>query len=163
MTSGEQLGQRRVFPDTGVLLAMLIFPQDRTGQPTLASEVMALQQEGAFTLVLSQAVIDELDEVIARDFPTLRPQVVRLLVPLTGHLTRWPMPQEVAAVMPYTTDPADAPIFAAAVVAQPDIVLSNDFRAFHTDQAKRFWAEHGIRVVSLYGRRPPAEQPEGAR
>jgi len=28
----------RVFPDTGVLLAMIIFPRDRTGATTLAGE-----------------------------------------------------------------------------------------------------------------------------
>ena len=42
-------------------------------------------------------------------------------------------------------------IFAAALAAQPDVVLSNDFQAFHSPQAKAFWKQHGIEVESLYG------------
>jgi len=58
----------RVFPDTGALLAMIIFPRDQHGERTLAGEVLDLYQEGAFEVILSQAVIDELEEVIDRDF-----------------------------------------------------------------------------------------------
>jgi hypothetical protein len=70
-----------VFPDTGVLLAMIVFPRDQHGQPTF---------------------------------------------------------------------PDDVPIFAAAAVAQPDIVVSNDFQAFHTPRAKEFWAQSQIQIESLY-------------
>lgn len=141
----------RVFPDTGALLAMIIFPRDQHGERTLAGEVLDLYQEGAFEVILSQAVIDELEEVIDRDFPEYRSQVIALLAPFRGRLTRWPTPQEIQAALPYASDPDDAPIFAAAVAAQPDIVLSNDFAAFHSPQAKKFWAQHQIRVESLYG------------
>jgi hypothetical protein len=41
-------------------------------------------------------------------------------------------------------------LFAAALIAEPDIVLSNDFES-HTPQAKTFWAAHQIQVESLYG------------
>lgn len=58
----------RVFPDTGALLSMLIFPRDRLGNPTLAGEVLDLYQQGAFALIISRAVVDELEEVIDRDF-----------------------------------------------------------------------------------------------
>lgn len=157
----------RVFPDTGALLSMLIFPRDRLGNPTLAGEVLDLYQQGAFALIISRAVVDELEEVIDRDFVAYRSQVIRLLAPMANQFTRWPTPEETAATLPFTTDPEDAPIFAAAVVAQPDIVLSNDFRAFHTPQAKRFWAGHQIAVESLYGllcvlgrrQRKPATDP----
>jgi hypothetical protein len=57
----------------------------------------------------------------------------------------------VAAALPYTVDLDDAPIFAAAVVAQPDIVMSNDFRSFHSERAKGYWKKHGIQPESLYG------------
>ena len=90
-----------VFPDTNALLAMLCFPIDAEGRPTLAGEVKALY--------------------------------------------------EVHDAHAYVVDSDDAPIFAAAVLSEPDVVLSNDFETFHTDRAKRFWAEHGIRVESLYG------------
>jgi len=141
----------KVFPDTGVLLAMMVFPRGQHGQPTLAGEVLELYGEDAFDLILSQAVIDELEEVIDRDFPEYRSQILALLAPFKGWLTRWPMPQEIKAALLYSTDPDDAPIFAAAVVAQPDIVVSNDFQAFHTPRAKEFWAQYQIQVESLYG------------
>lgn len=140
----------RVFPDTGVLLAMMVFSLDQHGQPTLSGEVLDLYEEDAFDLVLSQAVIDELEEVIDRDFPEYRSRIWALLAPVQGWLTRWPTPQEIEAVLSYATDPDDAPIFAAAAVAQPDIVVSNDFQAFHTPRAKEFWASYQIQVESLY-------------
>lgn len=141
----------RVFPDTGVLVAMVVFPHDQYGQLTLAGEVLDLYQEGAFDLVLSQAVIDELEEVIDRDFPEYRSRILALLSPFEEWLTRWPTSQEIESALHYTMDPDDAPIFAAALVAHPGIVLSNDFHSFHSPQAKEFWAQHHIQVESLYG------------
>jgi hypothetical protein len=141
----------RVFPDTGVLLAMTVFPYDRAGTLTLAGEVLQIYEAGAFELVIGQAVTDELDEVLDERFPRHRPRAVSLLMPFTDRLVRWPTPEEIAAVLPFCSDPSDAPIFASAVIARPDIVLSNDFQAFHTPQAKALWKEHGIAVESLYG------------
>ena len=141
----------RVFPDTGVLLAMVVFPHDKVGRPTLAGEVLDLYTAGAFELVVSRVVVDELDEIIDRDFPETRPRVMDLLAPLAGQWTRWPTPEEIATALPFTTDPEDAPIFAAARAALPDIVLSNDFRAFHSPLAKTFWEQNNITVESLYG------------
>lgn len=141
----------RVFPDTGVLLAMIVFPYDRAGALTLAGEVLQLYEGGAFDLVIGQAVVDELDEVLDERFPRHRSRAVSLLMPFTDRLTRWPTPLEIAAALPFCSDPSDTPIFASAVIAQPDIVLSNDFRAFHTPQAKAFWKAYGITVESLYG------------
>ncbi len=141
----------RVFPDTGVLLAMIVFPHGQDGGLSLAGEVLELYEEGAFDLIIGQAVMDELDEVLDERFPRHRSRAVSLLIPFTGRLVRWPTPVEIVAVLPSCSDPSDAPIFASAVIAQPDIVLSNDFRAFHTPQAKAFWKEHGTTVESLYG------------
>jgi len=141
----------RVFPDTGVLLAMIVFPRGQDGGLSLAGEVLQLYEEDAFDLVIGQAVMDELDEVLDRQFPRHRSRAVSLLMPFTARLVRWPTPAEIAAVLPFCCDPSDAPIFASAVIARPDIVLSNDFRAFHTPQAKAFWKEHSIAVESLYG------------
>jgi hypothetical protein len=113
--------------------------------------VLQIYEAGAFELVIGQAVTDELDEVLDERFPRHRPRAVSLLMPFTDRLVRWPTPEEIAAVLPFCSDPSDAPIFASAVIARPDIVLSNDFQAFHTPQAKALWKEHGIAVESLYG------------
>jgi predicted nucleic acid-binding protein len=59
----------RVFPDTGVLLAMIVFPRSRSGSTTLAGEVLELYEAGAFEVVIAQAVVDELDEVLDGRFP----------------------------------------------------------------------------------------------
>ncbi|MBN1811347.1 MAG: PIN domain-containing protein [Anaerolineae bacterium] len=141
----------RVFPDTGVLLAMIVFSRDQTGQLTLTGEMLELYREGVFELVVGQAVMDELDEVLDSRFSQHRFRAVSLLMPFTNQLVRWPTPAEIAAVLSSCNDPSDAPIFASALIAQPDVVLSNDFAAFHTPQAKDFWQEHKIAVESLYG------------
>lgn len=125
--------------------------RDREGKLSLAGEVLELYEEGAFDLTISRVVVDELEEVIDRDFPEARLEVVEMLTPFTDYLTRRPTPEEIATAGPFCTDPGDAPIFAAAVVAEPDIVLSNDFRAFRTPQAKTFWEKHDITIESLYG------------
>jgi predicted nucleic acid-binding protein len=141
----------RVFPDTGALVAMLVFPQDRHGRLTLGGEVLQLYDEGAFDLLLSRVVVDELEEVIDRDFPEERRLLVTFVASFQDQLVRWPTPEEIRAVMPVVVDADDAPIFATALAARPDIVLSNDFQAFHSSQAKAFWRQHGIEVESLYG------------
>jgi len=141
----------RVFPDTGVLLAMIVFPRDRTGAITLAGEALQLYEQGAFELVIDQAVMDELDEVLDERFPRHRLPAVSLLSPFADRLVRWPTPAEIAAILAFCSDPTDTPIFASAIIARPDIVLSNDFRAFHTPQAKALWRKHDIVVESLYG------------
>lgn len=151
MSEASPPGPLRVFPDTGALLAMLLFPRDRDGNLTLAGEVLDRYLQDAFALVISRVVVDELEEVIDRNFGVHRPQAIRLLGSMADQFTRWPTPEEIKAALPFTTDPEDAPLLAAAIIAQPDIVLSNDFRAFHTPQAKSFLARHQITVESLYG------------
>jgi len=141
----------RVFPDTGALVAMIVFPRDQHDQVSLAGEILQLYEQGTFDLILSRAVVDELEEVIDQDFPELRSNFLVFLAPFTDQLSRWPTPEEIQAVLPVVTDTDDAPIFAAALAVRPDIVLSNDFRAFHTLHAKVFWQKHGIEVESLYG------------
>lgn len=141
----------RVFPDTGVLLAMIVFPRDRGGTATLAGEVLELYAEGAFEIVLGQAVIDELDEVLDARFTAHRPEAVAWLQPHLTSLVRWPTPEEIIAVLPHCADPADAPIFATAILARPEIVLANDFQSFHRPEAKALWQANGMAVESLYG------------
>lgn len=159
------MSKPRVFPDTGALVAMIVFPRDHQGQISLGGEVLQLYDQGAFDLILSRAVVDELEEVMDQDFPEQRAHFLAFLAPFTDQLCRWPTPEEIVAVLPVVTDINDAPIFAAALVADPNVVLSNDFRVFHTPQAKAFWKEHGIDVESLYGllclfgRRERKEEP----
>ncbi|PJB69278.1 MAG: hypothetical protein CO096_13355 [Armatimonadetes bacterium CG_4_9_14_3_um_filter_66_14] len=118
---------------------------------SLAGEALQLYEEGAYDLVLSRVVADELEEVIDRDFPRARRALLAFLRPFADQLLDWPTPAGIRAVLPFAVDHGDAPIFASALAAQPDIVLSNDFETFHTPQAKDLWHEHGIEVESLYG------------
>ncbi len=141
----------RVFPDTGVLLAMIVFPRDRSGGLALAGEVLEMYEAGSLELVIGRAVVDELDDVLDVRFPHHRLRAAALLAPFAPHLVRLPLPSEIEAVLPFCSDPSDAPIFASAVLARPDVMLSNDFRAFHTPQAKAFRERHQITVDSLYG------------
>ena len=101
--------------------------------------------------------------------PEYRRHLLTFVAPFEDQLTRWPAPEEIRAVLSVVVDADDAPIFAAAVVAKPDIVLSNDFQTFHSAQAKAFWTLHEIEVKSLYGllcvfglrERKKEEQDEG--
>lgn len=145
------MSKLRVFPDTGALLSMIAFLIDRKGNSTLAGEILRLYQEGFFEIVVSQEVVEEFLEVIHEEFPDASAQASTFLSPFTPYLTRKPTPEEVADSLPYTVDQDDAPIFAAAVIAQPDIVLSSDFETFHTTKAKRYWKRHDIQIESLYG------------
>ena len=54
------MSKPRVFPDTGALVAMIVFPHDHQGQISLGGEVLQLYEQGAFDLILSRAVVDEL-------------------------------------------------------------------------------------------------------
>lgn len=80
-----------------------------------------------------------------------RSLAIRVLTPFLDQLVRLPTPDEIEAVAPFCADPTDAPIFASAILAAPDIVLANDFDSFHTPSAKTLWAQHGMTVESLYG------------
>lgn len=141
----------RVFPDTNALLSMIVFPVDREGRPTLAGEVKALYEQGAFDLVVSWVVTEELLTVIDERFSDERGMAERFLRPFEQAFTRWPTWEEVRAALPYTVDREDAPVFAAAALSRLDVVLSNDFETFHAEQARPFWKQHSLRVESLYG------------
>ena len=130
---------------------MIVFPLDRQGRFTLAGEVKDLYEQDEFELVLSQVTVAELLEVVARDFPEYQEIAQLFFKPFEEKLTRWPTPKEVQQVLPYVVDAEDAPIFAAVLLSQPDIVVSNDFETFHSERAKEFWKRHGIEVESLYG------------
>ena len=140
-----------VFPDTNTLLSMILFPLDREGRLTLAGEVKTLFEQGAFRLAISRAVADELLAVIAERFPAYHALVEQFLKPFEPRFTPWPRQEEVKAALPYVVDRQDAPVFAAAALSQPDLVVSNDFKTFHAEKAQAFWKQHGIQVESLYG------------
>ncbi len=144
-------GKLRVFPDTGVLIAMIVYPCTRDGALSLAGEVLELYQTGAFRMIIGQSIVDELEEVIDDRFAAQRARFASFLRPFARQFTRRPTPAEIAAASSACSDPADAPIFASVIIARPDIVLANDFEAFHTPAAKTFWQKYQITVESLYG------------
>ena len=111
----------------------------------MAGEVLSLYYEGLFDLVISQEVVEELLDVIREEFSDAYDRVLTFLAPFAPQFSRKPTPEEVTAALPYIVDLDDAPIFAAAVAARPDIVLSNDFKTFHTKKAKDFWKRQGRR------------------
>ena len=141
----------RVFVDTNALLAMVLFPSDDAGQPTLAGEVKALYESDAFEMVVSKVVVHELMAVVDDRFPDQRVLSERLVRPFDSRLTPWPNRHDVRSALPFVLYREDAPVFAAAAVSKPDIVLSNDFETVYAQRAKPFWTHHGIRVESLYG------------
>lgn len=81
------MSKLRVFPGTGALLSMIVFPTDRKGKPTLVGESLRLYQEGLFEIVVSQEVVEELLEVIREEFPDASVQALTFLLPFTPSLT----------------------------------------------------------------------------
>ena len=78
----------RVFPDTGVLLSMAIFPVGQRGKPTLAGEVLGLYYKNFFDLAISQAVVEELLAVIQEEFSDSYNRVLAFLAPFTPQFSR---------------------------------------------------------------------------
>lgn len=134
---------------------MLCFPPPAIGRLSLAHELAEALAGGELELLIAEVVAEELREVVHRDFPNSVPQLETFLA--TYGVT--PLPPPDAALLVEATavciDPDDAPILAAAVTSArrhgAGYLLSNDIETFHTPQAKRYLAEQGLAVVTLYG------------
>lgn len=126
------------------MVAMLVFPRDRQGQTTLAGEVLQCFEEGRFELLLSRVILDELEEVIERDFPEQYREFVALSASFEDHLTRWPTPGEIQKVLPVVVDTDDAPVVLLPYLLNPTLssrMISRPFtrrKRRHSGESIRF-------------------------
>jgi predicted nucleic acid-binding protein len=132
MEKGKRL---RVYVDTNIFISLLAFHSKRMRY--FLNVVQTKHQ-----LVLSTAVLDEINEVLTRRFPTALPLVDEIFQHLSYELITTPEPADpeydhVVDQLPMIKDPDDVIIFVGAWLGNVDIIVSHDKKHFHTKEVKR--------------------------
>ena len=104
----------KVLVDTNILFSALLYPN---GAPGRALIYVSENQE----LALSDYNISELREIVQRKIPAQMADVDVLLAKLAYELVVAPISPE-----KLISDPKDAPVLNAAIVANVDIIISGD-------------------------------------
>jgi predicted nucleic acid-binding protein len=124
----------RVYVDTNIFISLLAFNSHK-----MRNFLEVVQTH--HTLLLSTAVLEEIDEVLSRRFPKAIPLVSRMLRYLEYELILTPTPSdptyhEVVKKLPYIKDPDDIIIFVGAWLGKSDVIVSHDKKHFHTKAVK---------------------------
>jgi putative PIN family toxin of toxin-antitoxin system len=124
----------RVYVDTNIFISLLAFRSQR-----MRHFIQVVQDE--HTLLLSTAVIDEINEVLTRRFPTALPLVDEMFRYLQYELVTTPVItdpeyQRIVDQLPKIKDPDDVIIFVGAWLGKSDVIVSHDKKHFHTKEVK---------------------------
>jgi predicted nucleic acid-binding protein len=124
----------RVYVDTNIFISLLAFRSQR-----MRHFIQVVQDE--HTLLLSTAVIDEINEVLTRRFPTALPLVDEMFRYLqyervTTPTITDPEYQRIVDQLPKIKDPDDVIIFVGAWLGKSDVIVSHDKKHFHTKEVK---------------------------
>jgi putative PIN family toxin of toxin-antitoxin system len=125
----------RVYVDTNIFISLLAFRSQR-----MRHFIQVVQDE--HTLLLSTAVIDEMNKVLTRRFPTALPIVDEMFRYLQYELITTPTITDPAyhhtvAQLPKIKDPDDVIIIVGAWLGKADVIISHDKKHFHTKEVKR--------------------------
>jgi len=104
----------KILVDTNVLFSALLYPQGTTGR------VLIYVSENC-ELVLSDYNISELREIVERKAPHKMMDIDVLLAKLAHELVMAPISPEKKI-----SDPKDAPVLNAAIIADVDVIISGD-------------------------------------
>ncbi|MBD1929169.1 PIN domain-containing protein [Trichocoleus sp. FACHB-90] len=119
---------RRVFADSSILIA-------GAGSRTGASRaVLTMAEIGLFKLVISQQVLDECYRNVRKKLPAAQPIFAQLLAAIDPEIRPNP-PLEESARWTAIIEAKDAPILAAAVLANVDRLLSLNTKDFTQEVA----------------------------
>ncbi|MEW5856460.1 MAG: PIN domain-containing protein [Cyanobacteriota bacterium] len=119
---------RRVFADSSILIA-------GAGSRTGASRaVLTMAEIGLFKLVISQQVLDECERNLHKKLPAAQPIFAQLLAAIAPEIRPNPPLEESAQWTPII-EAKDAPILAAAVLANVDRLLSLNTKDFTQEVA----------------------------
>ena len=129
----------RVFADTSVLFAAVY---SATGY---ARELVLLAADGQLQIILSEDVIQEIERNLARKASAALPAWSVLLDVISPEIVPSPDIDMVRATARYT-EPKDAPIIAAALVAGCDYVVTFDQK--HLLLRPEVAEESGLRIVT---------------
>jgi len=114
---------RRVFADSSILIAGV---GSRTGA---SRAVLTMAEIGLFKLVISQQVLDECQRNISKKLPAALPIFAQLLAGINPEISPHP-PQAESDRWTNIIEAKDAPILAAAVLANIDRLLSLNTKDF---------------------------------
>jgi putative PIN family toxin of toxin-antitoxin system len=124
----------RVYVDTNIFISLLAFRSQR-----MRHFIQVVQDE--HTLLLSTAVIDEINQVLTSRFPTALPLVDEMFRYLQYELVTTPAItdpeyQRIVDQLPKIKDPDDVIIFVGAWLGKSDVIVSHDKKHFHTKEVK---------------------------
>ena len=135
----------RVVVDTNVWISALLNP---AGHPARIRQAL---EEGRFSLVASEPILQELARVVgrprlARRYPAGADDVERLVA-----LTRRAAIElaEVSGSVHLCRDPRDDMFIETAVAGRADVLVSRDDDLKRAPEVATILAEHGIRVLSV--------------
>lgn len=131
---GENNKQLRVYVDTNIFISLLAFKSQR-----MRHFLEVVQTH--YALLLSTAVLEEIDQVLASRFPSAIPLVSKMLRYLQYELILTPAPQDpaykqIVKQLPPIKDPDDVIIFVGAWIGKSDVIVSHDKKHFHTKEVK---------------------------
>lgn len=130
----------RIVIDTNLWIRALL-----GGQVTLP--ILKAWQAGQFTVVVSQHLMDELNQVWQR--PRLREQIRAADAELLLEQLRWRGDLvEPTTIPPRCRDPKDHPVLAVAIDGQADAIVTGDADLRADDELRAIMEQYG---VSLWG------------
>lgn len=120
---------QRVFIDSNILISGLAFNGNE-------ETILRLAGDNLVCLVISEAVLKEVRNVIQRKFPELIADVDELLTKVLWETVEFPSHEEVAYAQAIVRDPNDAAVLASILLSKPDIALSGD-KDLLTEEVKK--------------------------
>ncbi|MFY9826240.1 MAG: putative toxin-antitoxin system toxin component, PIN family [Thermoanaerobaculia bacterium] len=146
----------RIVVDTNLWIRALL-----GGPATLP--VLEAWRAGKFLVVISQPLLDELQEVSQR--PRLRrdidPIQAEALIEQLHWRGEW---AEATAIPPRCRDPKDHPVLAAAISGHADAIVSGDGDLRADDELRRQMLEHGVKIWGVTALLAELqEEPEAGR
>lgn len=121
---------RRIFVDTSVLIA-------GCGSRTGASRaILTMAEIGLFKLVVSQQVLEECERNFHKKLPAALPIFTQLLTTINPEIKPNPSPKE-SAHWVTIIEAKDAPILAAAILANVDRLLTLNTKDFTAEVARQ--------------------------
>ena len=134
---------KRVVIDTNIWIRILL-----AGPVTLP--VLEAWQSGRFRVVVSQPLLDELEEVSRR--PRLRKRIPEERARKLLRQLRFRGEQvAVTTTPPRCRDPKDEPVLATAIDGRADAIVSGDADLRADDRLREEMAEHGVEIWGVEG------------
>jgi len=128
----------RVVVDTNIWIRALL------GGPASLPVLVALQ-EGKFTVVISDPLLEELREVAQR--PRLRKRIDPLDASELLEILAWSGEHvKLQTIPPRCRDPKDHPVLATAIDGQADVIVTGDDDLRADDELRDAMAQYGVQL-----------------